>query len=101
MRVAAASIIAAAMPISAILREPRRWSKQGVADIKKEKYLLFHYGRGEYGDAAGNTYPIEYCLRFERGMPKTESGMFYMGLCESKFWPKDEDKTEPDQQNPN
>lgn len=75
--------------MTAILREPNRWSKEGVAAIKSEKYLLFHYGRGEYEDAAGNRYPIEYCLRYERDIPESGSGMPYMGFCDPSFWPKD------------
>jgi hypothetical protein len=86
------------MRMTTTLREPQRWTAQGVADIKSEKYLLFHYGRGEYGDASGNVYPIEYCLRYERIPAKTVQGFPYLGFCESKFWPKDEEEDAPEQQ---
>jgi hypothetical protein len=79
---------------TATLREPKQWSRQVVADIKNEKYLLFHYGRGEYGDAAGNVYRIQYCLRYERSPAKTVQRFSYMGMCEMKFWPKYEEDNE-------
>lgn len=75
--------------ITAVLRESRRWAKEGIDAIENGDALLFHFGRADYADARGNTYWIEFCLRYEPGMPLSPSGLHYMAVADKSFWPTD------------
>lgn len=77
--------------ITAVLRESRRWAKEGITTIENSDALLFHFGRADYADARGNTYWIEFCLRYEPGMPLSPSGLHYMAFADKSFWPTDDE----------
>jgi|GEM_PF-5922974 len=81
--------------ITAVLRESRRWAKEGIAAIENGDALLFHFGRADYADARGNTYWIEFCLRYEPGMPLSPSGLHYMAVADKSFWPTDDESQSP------
>jgi hypothetical protein len=83
--------MAVGAPITTTLREPQRWTKNEIAAIKNGDRLLFHFGRIEYTDALGNLNWIEYCMRYETGMPLSSSGMHYLSFADRSFWPKDEE----------
>jgi hypothetical protein len=76
--------------MTATLREPQRWAKEGVAAIESGEVLLLHFGRVDYTDPIGNSYWLEYCLRYEPGMPLSPSGLHYMALADKQFWPQDD-----------
>jgi hypothetical protein len=75
--------------MTATLREPQRWTKDGIAAIKRGDYLLLHFGRTEYTDDIGNLYWLEFCFRYEPGIPLSSSGMHYMASADRCFWPKE------------
>jgi len=80
--------------ITAVLRDPRRLADDGIAAVENGDKLLLHFGRIEYTDALGNLNWIEYCLRYEPGIPLSPSGLRYMALADRCFWPKNQDAEE-------
>jgi hypothetical protein len=84
--------VPAGRTITAVLREPQRWAKEGIAAIERGDVILFHFGRADYVCPLGNTYWVEFCLRYEPGIPLSPSGLHYMAVADKQFWPQDENE---------
>jgi hypothetical protein len=93
--------LAPGMDMTTTLREGRRWTKQSIAKLKRGDQLLFHYARGGYKDERGNAFPLEFCLRYEAGLPMARPGMPYLGFADRRFWPEDDTDKQAEPDNPN
>lgn len=56
---------------------------EGAKGIEDGGYLLFHYGVGRYSDELGRIQPIEFCFRYEPGIP-------YLSVADKCYWPKND-----------
>jgi hypothetical protein len=53
-----------------------------IEAIKAGQVLLFHFGKGQYEDESGATYPFQYCFMYEPPSPN-------MQICPSRYVPRD------------